>query len=156
MENENDLLLDEIELEPIEHLVYKNNAKEELKNIFSGTKNEFKEKQIPSSWDEVYARFKIDQKVVDTFIDNIKTDVTIKKAYAYALLILLGLQLVSVNVIFFLRGFNIIKYSNQTFDIFITGALIEVIALVAIIVRYLFKDNISESLKNILEKNKHK
>lgn len=128
-----------------------------LNDIFSKkqeTDEIYEYKSLSSSWDEAEERFKIDKEVVDKFIENIGIDVKIKKIYACVLLIILSLQLISVNVIFVLKGLGILKYTDSTFNIFVAGALIEVIALVAIVVRYLFKDNISKSLNNILEKNK--
>ncbi len=64
-------------------------------------------------------------------------DMKLKKLYVYVLLNLLVFQLLTVNVIF------------TTFNIFISGALIEVIVLVTIVVKYLFADNIKENLKTV-------
>ncbi len=49
---------------------------------------------------------------------------------------------------------GLLTYTEKTLNIYVGGGLIEVISLIAIIVKYLFKDNISLSLNSILEKNK--
>lgn len=142
-----------------DELYYENLYNNQLKDIFSKkdkTKEIYEYENDSNTWDEVQERFNIDKNVTDTFVDNIKTDMIFKKIYAIVLLIILSLQLIMVNIAFILRGINIINCSDISFNIFISGALIEVIALVTIVVKYLFKDNISEALKNILEKNRKK
>ena len=44
-------------------------------------------------------------------------------------------------------------YSDSTFNIFITGGIAEVFVLVRVIVKYLFKDNLTNALNIILENN---
>lgn len=44
-------------------------------------------------------------------------------------------------------------YSDTTFNIFITGGIAEIFVLVRIIVKYLFKDNLTNALNIILENN---
>lgn len=154
MKNDDDIIIEETE--PIEDLMYERQRREILKNLFSNNNKEYEERAISQSWDETEERFKIDKETIDTFLDNVKVDTFLKKVYAITLLIVLVLQLVSINVVFILTGRGILKYSDTAFNIFISGALIEVIALVMIVVKYLFHDNIGETLKNILEKNKKK
>lgn len=132
----------------------------ELKDIFQSVdeKNKIKEENNtkPVSLDEASERLKLDQETVHAFTDGIKQDRKLKKEYATKLIRIFSLQLVIFNAIFILCGRGILKYSDTTLNIFITGCLIEVIALIKIIVSYLFADNTSQSLNNILEKNKVK
>ena len=67
-----------------------------------------------------------------------------------------------MNVIFILRGVNVLIFEDTTFNIFITATIAEIFSLVTIIVKYLFTDNLSQLLSNILtgvkedtEKNKN-
>lgn len=131
--------------------------KDELQDIFKRTENKtdnaYNEDESVKPLDEVATRLEMDHEAINTFIDNIESDTKLKRSYAYWLLGLLFIQLIAVNAIFILRGLKILNYSDVSFNIFISGALVEVIALVAIVVKYLFKDNITEALNNILEKN---
>lgn len=99
-------------------------------------------------------RLNLDKAAVNTFTDNAEVDRDLKKKYAGKLLWILVLQLAIFNLIFVLVGLNILVYEYNTINIYVTGGLIEIISLVAIVVRYLFKDNISKPLRDILEKNK--
>ena len=55
-----------------------------------------------------------------------------------------------MNVILILRGANILVFSDTTFNIFVTATIAEVFTLVTIIVKYLFTDNLTKLLSNIL------
>lgn len=56
--------------------------------------------------------------------------------------------------IFILKGCGVLSYSDSTFNIFISGGIAEVFVLVRVIVKYLFKDNLTNALNTILENNK--
>lgn len=104
--------------------------------------------------DEVLERLKIDKEVVQTFTDNAKDDRKLKNAYAKWLIKIFVGQLFFFDGVFISVGLRWLNFSETTLNFFTTGAVIEVISLIAIIVRYLFQDNISKSLNSILEHNK--
>lgn len=103
--------------------------------------------------DEVTKKWGMNDKLVELFIDKIKVEKELKNKYAIYLIWILIAQLVFLNIWFVLKGFNVIKFSNTTFNIFITGGLAEVFLLVRVIVQYLFKDNLSELLKILVRSN---
>lgn len=127
-----------------------------INDMFSSVKAYEKAKSDENSlpFDESLKRFELDKQVVQLFTDNAKEDRELKKSYAFWLLKIFIAQLIAFNTIFIMVGFNFLKYSEKTFNVYVTGGIIEIISLVAIIVKYLFKDNITETLKNVLEKNK--
>lgn len=132
---------------------------ESLKNIFNSLneKQTAKEKNDKfESLDEVSERLKMTRETADVFLENAKSDRKWKNIYAKILLIILIIQILSVNIIFILVGFSIMNYSDSTFNIFITGTLIEIIAVIRLVVKYLFSDNISATFDKVLEKNKKK
>ena len=98
-------------------------------------------------------KWDMNDKIIKLFSNNIEKDTQLKGKYAVILIIILIFQLVALNVIFLLKGFNIIKYSDSTLNIFITGGIAEIFFLVRTIVKYLFRDNITDSLNIILERN---
>ena len=117
-------------------------------NVMVGDKHE----SLPI--DETKERLLLDSDVIHTFTGVIEKDQDLKSKYAKWLIIIFVIQLVAYNLIFILVGLHVLKFSEVTLDLYIGGGILEVIATIKIIVSYLFKDNITESLKNILEKNK--
>lgn len=105
---------------------------------------------IPKSIDEVSRKWKLNDQVVDLFSDSINKDINLKEKYALVLVAMLGIQLVALDGIFIASGLGFLNFSDLSFNIFITGTLGEIFGLVVVIVKYLFKDNLSESLKIIL------
>ncbi len=132
-----------IETEDILKL-FNSNDKEE---IHEDTKN--KNKPI----NELNRKWDMNDKIVNLFTDNISTDRTIRNTYAIILLIILGIQLVALTVIFILTGANVLHYSDATLNIYVTAGIAEVFVLIRVIVKYLFKDNISGLLNTIIENN---
>ena len=59
-----------------------------------------------------------------------------------------------MNAIFVCRGLNLLEFNDTTFNIFITATIAEVFSLVTIIVKYLFTDNLTKLLSNILTETK--
>ncbi|MBQ3145843.1 MAG: hypothetical protein IJB90_04700 [Clostridia bacterium] len=103
--------------------------------------------------DEVTKRWGMNDKLVELFADKIEQEKDLKYKYAvYLIWILIG-QLILLNVWFGLKGFAIVQFSDTTFNIFITGGIAEVFLLVRVIVKYLFKDNLSELLKILVKAN---
>lgn len=115
-----------------------------------------KDKVLSEPFDETARRTEMDSQVINAFCEVIQKDTKLKFIYGAILIFLLGLQLIALNVVFILYGLNILKYSENIFQLFLVGTLGEIIALVTVIVKYLFKDNITKALDNILEKNKIK
>ena len=103
--------------------------------------------------DEIDRKWNMNDKIVDLFAGSIEKDKELRGVYATILLIILGVELISLLVIFVLAGLGILKYSNVTFNLFVTGGIAEVFVLVRVIVKYLFKDNITNALNIILRQN---
>lgn len=127
-----------------------------LNDLFKQTNDQEKIKsdEEPVTFDERIKRFELDSEAIHIFTQNAELDRHLKKRYAFWVLLFLGLQLIAFNVIFILIGCNVIKYNENTINLYVTGGIIEIISLVAVIINYLFKDNISKSLNNVLEKNR--
>ena len=128
-----------------------------LTDIFDSLKNGEKlkdEKVKTESLDEAKERLVLDSEVIHTFTKGIESDQKIKRIYAFILLGVFIAQVVAFNVFFILVGMNILNFDNSTLNIYIVGAFLEIIFLIKIIVSYLFKDNITIPLSNVLEKNK--
>lgn len=106
--------------------------------------------------DEVNKKWTMNEKIIELFINNIKGDNGLKEKYAIILIVILIAQLIALNVLFILVGCGVLSYSETTFNIFITGGILEVFVLVRVIVKYLFKDNLTNALNIILEKNNSK
>lgn len=120
----------------------------ENKNIVKSESNQ-KSKTV----DEVGKKWNMNDKIVDLFKEKIENDNKLKSKYASWLIVILVIQLLALNILFILKGKNILNYSDTTFNIFITGGIAEVFLLVRVIVKYLFTDNLSGALKIILENN---
>lgn len=103
--------------------------------------------------DEVSKKWTMNEKILDLFADNIERDQNLKEKYAIILIIILAIQLLALITIFILKGCNVLTYSDSTFNLFITGGIAEVFVLVRVIVKYLFKDNLTNALNIILENN---
>ncbi len=130
--------------------------KDSLNEIFSKVKdkNKLKTEESPVPLNERMERFKLDEEVIHTFTKTIEKDIELKKSYAEKLISIFFLQLVLFNVIFILCGFGILKYSDFTLQLFTGATIVELVTMISIVVKYLFQDNISKTLKDILEKNK--
>lgn len=95
----------------------------------------------------------MNNRIVKLFEDNISNDQKLKGKYAVILIVTLIVELIVLNMIFILNGCGVLKYADSTFNIFITAGIAEVFVLVRVIVKYLFKDNLTEALKIIIESN---
>lgn len=87
------------------------------------------------------------------FKERSENDNNLKKTYSRILIIILVTQLIVMNVIFILKGAGVLDFSDVTFNIFITGTILEVFALVTTIVKYLFSDKLTDLLGNLLKDN---
>lgn len=105
-------------------------------------------------FDEKVERLKLDSEAIHSFTKNIDDLVSLRKKYAYWLIGIFAAQLLFFNIIFILTGCGVLQYSERSLNIFISGSVIEIISLIMIVTKYLFSDQLSRSLKDILEKNK--
>ncbi len=132
-------------------------TKENIKKIFDSEDkvskvNEYKGEQIKPI-NEINKKWDMNDRIIDLFIKNINTDQNLRQKYALILILILGVELIALILIFVLKGLEILKYSDSTFNLFITGGIAEVFVLVRVIVKYLFKDNLTNALNIILENN---
>lgn len=104
------------------------------------------------SYDEAEERMKITRDTAQEFLKNAKSDRRWKNIYAFVLLAMLVTQVIWLNDIFLKVGKEFLHYEESTFNIYITASLIEVIAIVKLVVKHLFHDNISASFKNVFDK----
>lgn len=91
--------------------------------------------------------------ILDLYRDESKNDGELKKSFAKKLLWVLIIQIVLAYVIFILIGFKILKFSEFTVNLFISGTLLETFGLVNIILKYLFSHDLKQLLLTILNKN---
>lgn len=102
---------------------------------------------------EINKKWDMNDKIIELFAKTIEKDQELKKKYAIALIIILIIQLIALMIVFILKGCNVLSYSDSTFNLFITGGIAEVFVLVRVIVKYLFKDNLTSALNIILRNN---
>lgn len=102
---------------------------------------------------EISKKWNMNDKIVDLFERNIEKDQKLRSIYAIILITMLFVELLALTVIFILVGCGKLEYSETTFNLFITGGIAEIYVLVKVIVKYLFKDNLTNALNIILENN---
>ncbi len=100
--------------------------------------------------DEVQKKWDMNEKIVELFTRNIEKDQNLRGKYAVILIAILVIMLLALMTIFILTGLDILKYSDTTFNLFVTGGIAEVFILVRVIVKYLFKDSLTNPLNTIL------
>lgn len=132
-------------------------TKENIKKIFDSKDkvsklNENKSEQIKPI-NEINKKWDMNDRIINLFTENISKDQRLREKYAVILIIILSVQLIALIVIFVLKGLSILNYADSTFNIFVTGGLAEVFVLIKLIVKYLFKDNLTDALNIILENN---
>lgn len=132
--------------------------KQDLENISKmfNSKNqiqEINEQEDTKTIDEITKKWGMNDKLIQLFADKVEGEKGLKSKYAIILIATVIVQLALLNVWFALKGFGIIDFSDKTFNLFLTGGLLEVFALVRIIVKYLFSDNLSELLKILVRTN---
>lgn len=140
-----------------EKINVKDNVETNVNKLFDKLDNkkrvysEIKTKSKPI--DEATKKWDMNDKIVDLFKERIEKDNILKVKYAKNLIHILIFQLIALNVLFVMKGLGFLNYSEMSFNIFITGGIAEIYVLVRVIVKYLFKDNLTESLNIILENN---
>ena len=136
-----------------------NSAKKDYKQLIFDVLEKSKEKQEiepevkNTPIDQVKKTWDMNDKIIELFVKNIDQDQKLRSKYAMILIIILGIELIALITIFCLKGVKILNYSDATFNIFISGGIAEIFILVRVIVKYLFKDNLGEVLKIIIETN---
>ena len=136
-----------------------NSAKKDYKQLIFDVLEKSKEKQEiepevkNTPIDQVKKTWDMNDKIIELFVKNIDQDQKLRSKYAMILIIILGIELIALITIFCLKGIGILNYSDATFNIFISGGIAEIFILVRVIVKYLFKDNLGEVLKIIIETN---
>lgn len=140
----------------IDELKQISKSKEIVNNILDSDNKQIYKDNISEckSVDEISNKWNMNNKIMDLFETNIKSDVKLKSKYAIILIIILIIQIILLNIWFCLSGLNIIMISESSFNLYIAGGMAEVFVLVGVIVKYLFKDNLKDSLNIILEGNK--
>lgn len=124
----------------------------EIQRVFDKQKD-LKRQEKVNTVDEVKKKWDMNDKIIELFVDNIAKDQKLRDRYAIILIVILGLELLALLTIFILKGAGALSYSDATFNIFISGGIAEVFVLVRVIVKYLFKDNLTEALKIIITTN---
>lgn len=127
--------------------------KKEILKSFDNKPKEIEQKQYTN---EFTNKWNMNNKIINLFENNIEQDQKMRNKYAIILMVILVLELVGLLIIFVLKGAGKLNYSDATFNLFITGGIAEVFVLVNIIVRYLFKDNLTETLKIIITSNNNR
>ena len=124
-----------------------------IKEVNSNEENVHKETEIESFIAK--NKWQVYKNLVDLFKGRTENDNKLKKTYSLILVIILGIELVVMNVIFILKGANVLNFSDTTFNLFITATIAEVFTLVTIIVKYLFTDKLTDLLINILSDDRN-
>lgn len=132
----------------------KTNFTEEVLKKFAKSKTISGKSEEKSVYvNEISKKWSMNDKIVDLFERNIEKDQKLRSIYAIILIAMLFVELLTLTVIFILEGCGRLEYSEMTFNLFITGGIAEIYVLVKVIVKYLFKDNLTNALNIILENN---
>ena len=123
------------------------NPKNEISNL------EKEEISRTKALDETDRKWNMNDKIIDSVTESVKADRNLRLVYAIILMIILAFELVALTIIFILNGANVLHYSDTTLNVFTTAGIAEVFVLVRVIVKYLFKDNLTDSLNIILKNN---
>ena len=78
------------------------------------------------------------QSISNTFSEEEKTSISLKKVITYSALLLLALLIIVTSTVVILQGLGIMHLEQWTLNLFIVSVLVEVIGVVKIIVGSLF------------------
>ncbi len=131
----------------------KTNEDYKLLILDSFEKKQEEKESKPQRLSEFDNKWNMNNKIISLFETNIEKDQKLRFVYAIILVSILGIELLALITIFILVGCEVLKYSDIAFNLFITGGIAEVFVLVRVIVKYLFKDNLTNALNIILENN---
>ena len=76
--------------------------------------------------------------IVEAWKDQQTEDRKMRKAFAIAILVALFLQVLTINVAFFLIGFGVINVPHWVASTFIVSVFTEIISMTMLVLRYLF------------------
>lgn len=102
---------------------------------------------------ELDRKWDMNDKIINSVTESVEADRNLRFIYAVILVVILGLELIALTTVFILTGRGILQYSDTTLNIFLSAGIAEVFVLIRVIVKYLFKDNLIESLNIILKNN---
>lgn len=102
---------------------------------------------------ELDRKWDMNDKIINSVTESVEADRNLRFVYAIILVVILGLELIALTTVFILTGRGVLQYSDTTLNIFLSAGIAEVFVLIRVIVKYLFKDNLIESLNIILENN---
>lgn len=126
--------------------------KNRIKFLFEDVDEEdaIKDDATSMDYEKIKNNFELQNKVVNSFCDNISSDIKIKKRYSLCLIIVLAIQFFILDYIFLEVGLKKLEFTDFTLNLFISVGFLELVGLITIIVKYLFNDNITESLRIIM------
>ena len=78
------------------------------------------------------------QSISNTFSEEEKTSISLKKVITYSALLLLALLIIVTSTVVILQGLGVMHLEQWTLNLFIVSVLVEVIGVVKIIVGSLF------------------
>lgn len=125
---------------------------ERIQKVFDKKENLEPQEKV-TAIDEVKKKWAMNDKIIELFVDNIGKDQKLRNKYAIILIVILGIELLALLTIFILQGAGVLNYKDSTLNIFISGGIAEIYVLIRVIVKYLFKDNLTETLKIIISTN---
>lgn len=87
---------------------------------------------------QTYLKLKNQAKKTAIELQSKKDDVNSKKRYAMWIPLVLAVQLIIANAVFIAYGLGWLKYRSVDLNLYVTGTLLEIFALILIVVKYLF------------------
>lgn len=91
------------------------------------------------------------EKIINTWSKQHESDIAIRKKYAFILLVIVGAQVIFLNVILCLIGYGTLSFDVSIMKLFISGAYAQLFGTIYIVVKYLFSKNSHVILKDISE-----
>lgn len=124
-------------------------------------------KSIKTIWSDLhfYTSEKINElaeKITNIWINKENQEMDRRKGIVNKIILLLIAQVLVINIIYVLMGIKLLKYSEQTFEIFVRLTLIEIVGLCASIIAYFFKErstkilNVANDLFKLIYTNNEK
>lgn len=152
--NEEEYSANDLEIEKMISSVNKNKIEKTLNDFFEkldGPSENEKNKEISKPYKVIKDAMRMTNDTAEEFLKHSKMDRWLKIGYGIVLIIMLVGQIIYLNIIFFQVGTGYLEFPESTFNIFITATLIEVIAVIKLVVQYLFHDNIGDTFKSLFE-----
>jgi len=83
---------------------------------------------------------------VEAWKEQQNSDRKMRATYATWLLIVVSVQILLINIAFFMIGARVLEVEKWVANVFITAVLVEVSSLVLIVVKYLFPEGLKSAL----------